>query len=128
MRERENNPEKKFYPDYLAEVTIVIFLTLEVVTLLALAFPQQLGRMINFTAPYQPLPEWYFYWLYQLVRYFPGKWMFVGTVLIPLFAVLLLFYLPWLERGRRGRLKVLAAFSLLLLGFIVFTLIPFLTN
>ncbi len=125
---RENSREKKFYPDYLAEVTVVIFLTLEVVTLLALAFPQQMGRMINFTAPYQPLPEWYFYWLYQLVRYFPGKWMFVGTVLVPLLSLLLLFFLPWLEKGRWGRLKVLAVFSLLVLGFIVFTLIPFLAN
>ncbi|RMG03338.1 MAG: hypothetical protein D6726_05820 [Nitrospirae bacterium] len=124
MKNNQTERQRPFYPDYLFEVTLVIFITLEVVTVLALIFPQPLGRMINFTAPYQPLPEWYFYWLYQLVRYFPGRWMFVGTVLIPLLIILLLFYLPWIEKGKAGRKGVLVITFLILSAFLILTLIP----
>lgn len=47
---------------------------------------------------YVPRPEWYFLFLYELLWYFKGPWMVVGTFVIPaaLFAVLLL--VPWLDR------------------------------
>ena len=47
---------------------------------------------------YLPRPEWYFLFLYELLWYFKGPWMVVGTFVIPavLFAVLLL--VPWLDR------------------------------
>ncbi len=120
--------EKRFYPDYLFEIVLVILLTLELVICLALLFPKPIGRMIDFTAPYQPKPEWYFLWLYQLVRYFHGPYIFVGTVLIPVTAVILLAMLPWLDRGRHGRLAVIAVAGVLSLGFIILTLIPLLGN
>ncbi len=115
--------EKSFYPYYLSEILLVVFITLEVQIVLALAFPQTLGRMINFTAPFQPLPEWYFYWLYQLVRYFSGKWIFVGTVLIPLLAFGLLLFLPWIDRGKWGRLKAILVSMSILLAFLILTIL-----
>jgi ubiquinol-cytochrome c reductase cytochrome b subunit len=47
---------------------------------------------------YFPRPEWYFLFLYELLWYFKGPWMVVGTFVIPaaLFAVLIL--VPWLDR------------------------------
>ena len=99
--------EKRFYPDYLSEILLVVFITLELLLSLAMLFPRGIGRPIDFTSPYQPKPEWYFLWLYQLVRYFPGNWAFLGTVVIPAMAVFLLIYLPWIDRGRRGRQKAL---------------------
>lgn len=122
--EQEERIDKKFYPDYLFEVALVIFLTIQMVLMLAMLYPPSIGRLINFTAPYQPLPEWYFLWLYQMVRYFPGSWAFVGTILMPLIAVSLLIYLPWIDRGRYGRLKALFVSLLLLLAFVILTLIP----
>ncbi len=124
MANKNRTEEKRFYPDYLIEILLVVFLTLEVLVVLALLWPPGIGRMIDFTAPYQPKPEWYFLWLYQLIRYFPGRWIFVGTVVIPLLSIFLLFYIPWVDRGRWARLKVLAVSSTLLLAFIVLTLIP----
>ena len=50
---------------------------------------------------YLPRPEWYYMWLFQLLTYFPGKWEAVGSLLIPLIAVTLLFVLPFLDRSRR---------------------------
>ncbi len=116
--------EKRFYPDYFAEIVLTIFLVIEAVVVLALLFPKHIGRMINFAAAYQPRPEWYFLWLYQLVRYFHGRWIFVGTVLLPLGVVLFIIFIPWIDRLKRGRTLVLAGTFTILAMFIIFTLIP----
>ncbi len=118
--------ERRFYPDYLFEIILVIFLTIELLLCLALLFPVEIGRKIDFTAAYQPRPEWYFLWLYQLVRYFHGPFTFVGTVIIPSAAVILLIILPWIDRGNRGRLKALLVAGTVLLSFVILTLIPIL--
>ena len=47
---------------------------------------------------YVPRPEWYFYFLFELLWKFPGKWIPVATFYIPLAAVLLLLFLPFLDR------------------------------
>jgi len=47
---------------------------------------------------YVPRPEWYFYFLFELLWQFPGKWIPVATFWIPLAAVLLLLLLPFYDR------------------------------
>lgn len=116
--------KKDFYPDYLIEITFIIFLVLEITTILALIHPQAIGRRIDFSAAYRPMPEWYFLWLYQLVRYFPGKWTFVGAVVLPFSAALAFILIPFIDKGKRGRLKAVLLGLIFLLSFIIFTLIP----
>jgi quinol-cytochrome oxidoreductase complex cytochrome b subunit len=87
-----------------------------------------LGRQIDFSAQYQPKPEWYFLWLYQFVRYFPGNAAFIGTVIIPAGAFFLLLFVPFLGGGRYGRVRVLIASMILLSSFLIFTLIPVLSQ
>lgn len=116
--------EKNFYPDYLIEILLVIFITIELALILAMIYPQTIGRQIDFSAQFQPKPEWYFLWLYQLMRYFPGRFAFVGTVLMPLLAILILMLIPFIDGGRYGRLKASIMVMVLFLAFIVFTLIP----
>ncbi len=125
--DKTNNTKKKsFYPDYLFEIVLVIFFTLELITILAILWPPRIGRLIDFTAPYQPKPEWYFLWLYQLIRYFHGKWIFVGTVIVPILTILLLLYIPWIDKTRWGRQKVLIITMVLFFGFIILTILPLL--
>jgi quinol-cytochrome oxidoreductase complex cytochrome b subunit len=117
------NRQKDFYPDYLIEILLVILLIIELIVTLALLYPPAIGRQIDFSTPFSPKPEWYFLWLYQLIRYFPGKQIIIGTTVIPLTAVLVLILIPFIDKGRRGRLKVLIAGMLLLLSFVLFTCI-----
>ncbi len=116
--------KKSFYPDYFIEIVLTIFLVVESVVVLALLFPQHIGRMINFAAAYQPRPEWYFLWLYQLVRYFHGDWIFAGTIVLPLLIVLFLLFIPWIDRLKNGRIAVLAGTFIILTLFVLFTVIP----
>jgi cytochrome b6-f complex subunit 4 len=96
-----------FYPDYLLEILLVIFLTVEVVVLLSLLFPVDMGRRIDLSLPFRPKPEWYFLWIYELIRYFPGRWTVIGSVLVPAVAMVMLGAVPFIDQGRRGRFLAL---------------------
>jgi len=113
--------QNEFYPDYLIEILLVIFLIVELIVILALLYPPAIGRQIDFSTPFSPRPEWYFLWLYQLIRYFPGSRIVIGTTVIPLAAVLVLILIPFIDKGRLGRLKVVVVGILLLLSSVILT-------
>lgn len=50
-------------------------------------------------------PEWYFLFLFQLLKYFEGPLQIVGTVIIPGAAATFLLALPFLDRGPSRRIK-----------------------
>ncbi len=53
---------------------------------------------------YEARPEWYFLFLFELLKYFEGPMTLVGTVVIPTVAVGFLTLLPFFDRrGREGR-------------------------
>jgi cytochrome b6-f complex subunit 4 len=96
--------QTKFFPYYFFEVTVVMLFTIEAVLILAVLFPPAVGREIDFSAQYSPRPEWYFLFLYQLTKYFPGRWTFVGAVLLPGLAFSALFLAPFLDSGKETAL------------------------
>ena len=58
-------------------------------------------RLIPGTTSFVPRPDWYFYFLFYLLRIF--KWpesVFLGTVGVPTIALILLIRLPFLDRRR----------------------------
>jgi ubiquinol-cytochrome c reductase cytochrome b subunit len=52
------------------------------------------------TPDYPARPEWYFLFLFQLLKEFPGEQILIGTFYIPAGVMLLLFLLPLLGIGR----------------------------
>jgi cytochrome c5 len=50
---------------------------------------------------YTPRPEWYFLFLFQLFKYFPGELEVIGVVVIPTLVILVLFFLPFLDRSAK---------------------------
>ncbi|MCY4554368.1 MAG: hypothetical protein OXC79_11915, partial [Candidatus Poribacteria bacterium] len=53
-------------------------------------------------ADYDPRPEWYFLFLFQLLKYFQGPFEVIGTFVIPTVGMLLLLFLPFLDRSERA--------------------------
>lgn len=96
---------KTFFPYYFFEITVIALFTVEAVLILAALFPSAAGREIDFSAQYSPRPEWYFLPLYQLTKYFPGRWTFVGAVALPGLAFGLLLLAPFLDGGRETALR-----------------------
>jgi quinol-cytochrome oxidoreductase complex cytochrome b subunit len=122
--------QTKFFPYYFFEVTLLALFTIEAVLIAAVLFPAAVGREIDFSAQYSPRPEWYFLFLYQLTKYFPGKWTFVGAVLLPGLAFSVLLLAPLLDSGKetalpRRKAAASAGFGLLL-SVIVLTVLALL--
>ncbi|HLW64253.1 MAG TPA: cytochrome b N-terminal domain-containing protein [Gemmataceae bacterium] len=49
--------------------------------------------------PYEARPEWYFMFLFRLLRFFKGPYEVVGTFVLPLVFFLVLFFWPLLDRS-----------------------------
>ena len=97
---------RPFWPDIVLEdlvIASVVFVTLLVLTV-ALGAPLE-GQADPTNTSYIPRPEWYFLFLFQLLRYFPGQLEWVGVVLVPLAAFLALLLLPLLDRKPERRLN-----------------------
>ena len=107
-----------FYPWQAARDTAVVTVVLIALTSFAWnGAPPLEGPADPTDAGYVPRPEWYFLGLFQLLKYFPGKWEVVGAMVIPGIAAAFLVLLPWLDRGpERHPLKRLAMMCAVAVG------------
>ena len=129
--EKYNEAKKKgepFFPDALfkdALVSLVIFIALVALAYFVGAPLEERANPAD--TSYTPRPEWYFLFLFQLLKYFPGKLEVIGVFLLPTLAIILLLALPLLDRSPRrhprNRLIVIIVTSSLLLGFVVLTVL-----
>ncbi len=95
-----------FYPNYLLKEWMVGAVFLMGYLVLTVAHPAPLQNMADPTVPgYIPLPDWYFLFLYQLLKYkyAAGDFVVIGTVVIPGLAFGALLLAPWLDRGSERR-------------------------
>ncbi len=96
----EERPSKKFYPRQAFLDTVAVFTAFIILYMLALIVKLPLERMADPSdTAYIPRPEWYFMFLFQLLKYFNGPLEVIGTVLLPGLAVLVLILVPFLDRG-----------------------------
>jgi mono/diheme cytochrome c family protein len=91
-----------FYPDIIFKDVIISFLVFLILIGLAYFIGAPLEARANpADTSYTPRPEWYFLFLFQLLKYFPGNLEVVGVVVIPTLVILLLFLLPLLDRNTK---------------------------
>jgi len=93
---------EQFFPDAIfkdAIVSLLIFLILIGLSLLVGAPLEARANPADTT--YDPHPEWYFLFLFQLLKYFPPELEVVGVVVLPTIAIILLFFLPFIDRTPR---------------------------
>ncbi|MGB8647375.1 MAG: cytochrome b N-terminal domain-containing protein [Anaerolineae bacterium] len=95
---------RPFWPDLILEdavISLVVFLILTGLALFAGA-PLE-ARADPTTSGYIPRPEWYFLFLFELLKFFPGNLEWVGVVIIPGVIILLLLLLPFYNRAAERR-------------------------
>jgi len=112
-----NGDALPFFPRQAARDTAVIAMVLMALSAFAWNGAPPLDAPADpADATYVPRPEWYFLGLFQLLKYFPGTWELVGTMLVPALAAGFLALLPWIDRGPvrdpRRRPLVVGAFLL----------------
>jgi quinol-cytochrome oxidoreductase complex cytochrome b subunit len=75
-----------------------------VAIILAIVFPVGLGDPADPTDNlFVPRPEWYFMSLYQLLKYFPGKFEIIATAIIPSGGIVALLLLPFFDKNPEKR-------------------------
>ncbi len=131
-QEKSSEDEKtdRFFPEHLFRCSIVFGVVFGIVVLLSVFAEVPLENVAGTVDPaYLPRPEWYYMWLFQLLTFFPGKFEIVGSLLIPIAGIILLFCLPFLSktnlRGMADRPLASAAGITCLVGIIYLTLMGF---
>lgn len=114
----EIKAKKSFFPEQVFKDTIAVFIAFTILFVMALIVRVPLERLADPTdTSYIPRPEWYFLFLFQMLKVFDGPLEVVGTVVLPTLAILALILTPFIDRGHmvRVRQRVLA-FGVVLLA------------
>lgn len=89
---------QRFYPEQLFKDIVAALGVFLVLYFLAWHFGAPLERMANPSETgYVPRPEWFFLYMFQFLKYFPGELEFVGAVLIPAITVVVFLILPYVD-------------------------------
>ncbi len=92
---------KPFFPYAIAKDGMMATITIGVIILMAVLFGAELGPKADpTTTTYTPRPEWYFFFLFELLRVVkPPELVFMATIGIPTICLMLLLLLPFYDRG-----------------------------
>jgi mono/diheme cytochrome c family protein len=116
-----------FFPDIIfkdAVISLVIFIALVILAYFAGAPLEPRANPAD--TSYTPRPEWYFLFLFQLLKYFPGSLEVIGVFIIPSVLIILLIALPLIDRSpKRHYLRrpvILGATVLSVIGILFLTI------
>src|ERR687883_577735 len=90
-----------FFPGQVLYDLFVSTLVLIACCVLSYVSPAPLTQPADMaTITYVPRPEWFFFFYEQMLMFFPGYTLVpFGAVVVPTIFILLLFAVPWLDRG-----------------------------
>ncbi|MFC4078069.1 menaquinol-cytochrome c reductase cytochrome b/c subunit [Salinithrix halophila] len=95
-----------FFPNFLLKEWMVAVVVLVGFLALVMAEEPPLGEQADPTnTGFLPVPDWYFLFLYELLKFkwASGPFVVIGTVLVPSLLFGGLFLVPWLDRGKERR-------------------------
>jgi ubiquinol-cytochrome c reductase cytochrome b subunit/menaquinol-cytochrome c reductase cytochrome b/c subunit len=119
---------KPFFPYAVAKDSIMAFFVVLIIILMALVLGAELGPKADpTTTTYVPRPEWYFFFLFELLRVIkPAQLVPLATIGIPTICMILLFLLPFYDRGpeRRPERRPIATaagiFTIVAIGYLTY--------
>jgi menaquinol-cytochrome c reductase cytochrome b/c subunit len=102
------NEGKPFFPYAVAKDATMAMIVMAVIVFLALLFGAELGPKADpTTTTYVPRPDWYFYFLFEVLRVMKNVPMFtpMATIGVPTICMILLFLLPFYDRSPERRIE-----------------------
>jgi menaquinol-cytochrome c reductase cytochrome b/c subunit len=95
------NQGKPFFPYAIAKDSLMACLVLAVIIAMSIILGAELGPKADpTTTTYTPRPEWYFFFLFELLRVIkPPDLVFLATIGIPTICLVLLLLLPFFDRN-----------------------------
>jgi quinol-cytochrome oxidoreductase complex cytochrome b subunit len=121
---KEEVKEIPFWPNFVYREMIVWLLLLGILFSLAIFFPPSLEKAADLMAPAPEgiKPEWYFLFLFQTLKIFPAKILFLTgdtlAVLLILLVGIIFFFMPLIDnKPAQGKGKLI---TIIALGFIAY--------
>ena len=96
---------KPFFPYAVAKDSLMACVVMACIIAMSLVLGAELGSKANpTTTTYVPRPEWYFFFLFELLRVIkPPSLVPLATIGVPTIGMILLFLLPFYDRGPERR-------------------------
>jgi menaquinol-cytochrome c reductase cytochrome b/c subunit len=96
---------KPFFPYAVMKDTVMALIVVLVIVALSLILGAEQGPKADpTTTTYTPRPDWYFFFLFELLRVLKPPYLVpLATIGIPTIAMILLFLLPFYDRGSERR-------------------------
>ncbi len=97
-------PDAKFWPDQvLADAIACLGVLFTVVVLTLITRGAELAAPADAASQFSAArPEWYFLFLFELLKYFPGESEIIGAIVLPGAAVGFMFLMPYLGQWKLG--------------------------
>ena len=96
---------KPFFPYAVAKDAIMMVFVMVVIIVMSIVLGAELGPKADpTTTTYVPRPEWYFFFLFEVLRVIkPAVLTPLATIGVPTICMILLFLLPFIDRGPERR-------------------------
>jgi len=96
---------KPFFPYAVAKDSVMACIVLLAIITMSIVFGAELGPKADpTTTTYVPRPEWYFFFLFEVLRVIkPAVLTPVATIGVPTLCLILLILLPFIDRGPERR-------------------------
>jgi mono/diheme cytochrome c family protein len=96
---------KPFFPYAVAKDSIMACFVLVAIITMSILFGAELGPKADpTTTTYVPRPEWYFFFLFEVLRVIkPAILTPLATIGVPTICMILMFLLPFIDRGPERR-------------------------
>jgi mono/diheme cytochrome c family protein len=119
---------KPFFPYAVAKDAVMACIVMAVIIAMAIIFGAELGPKADpTTTTYVPRPEWYFFFLFELLRVIkPALLVPLATIGVPTICIVLLMILPFIDRGperrpeRRPIATITGIFVIFAMGYLTY--------
>jgi menaquinol-cytochrome c reductase cytochrome b/c subunit len=119
---------KPFFPYAVAKDSAMAVVVMIAIILMSLFLGAELGPKADpTTTTYSPRPEWYFFFLFEVLRVIkPPELVPLATIGVPTICMILLFLLPFYDRGperrpeRRPVATTFGIFTIFAMGFLTY--------
>jgi mono/diheme cytochrome c family protein len=119
---------KPFFPYIVAKDSVMAVIVMITIILMAIIFGAELGPKADpTTTTYVPRPEWYFFFLFELLRVIkPAVLVPLATVGVPTICIILLIALPLIDRSperrpeRRPIATLAGIFTIVAMGYLTY--------
>lgn len=103
-KEPRRGPDQGFWPEQVLRDAVACLAVLLVIIFFIIRYHgAPLGAPADPSEQYSAArPEWYFLFLYQLLKYFPGKAEIIGAIILPGLLMLLLIAMPYFGKWKLG--------------------------